>query len=236
MAQTHQRSIGKKKETVPSSMNVNAKQITNANPQGSSVLDVDYAKMTTFDILKAIIEKNKDPEIDKMAKVVLDRLPHEMKETVEAEKRGRSLVVSGLPEADEQLQPSAKQRYLEGKIREILDVLMVECNPVEVYRLGRPNDRFPRLVKVVLPSRSHWTTALSNSYRLRNSGFNNIYVRKSMTQEERRKDFELRQICRERNKNLKHRTWVVYRGKLMRVEDLPKIAGNVSQRKEHTQA
>lgn len=75
------------------------------------------------------------------------------------------MVVLGLPEAEEQMQPSSKQRHSESRISEILDALTVECSPVEAYRLGHPNDRFPRLVQVELPSRSHRTTALSHGYR-----------------------------------------------------------------------
>lgn len=59
-----------------------------------------------------------------------------------------------------------------------------------------------------------------------------------MTLEERKREFELRQECRERNRDLKTRAWVVYRGELRQVQDLPnvQVKGNSSLRQEHTQA
>lgn len=81
-----------------------AKYATNFRSQHTSVSDVDYAKMAAFDVLKTIIEKNKGAEVDKMTKIVLNRLPPEMFEIVEAGKREKSV---SRRIADEQMQPSA---------------------------------------------------------------------------------------------------------------------------------
>ncbi|KAK6030971.1 hypothetical protein OSTOST_02881, partial [Ostertagia ostertagi] len=49
----------------------------------------------------------------------------------------------------------------------------------------------------------------SNSYRLRNSSFKNIFVRKSMTTEERSRELQLRQECKARNDQLGNRRAVI---------------------------
>lgn len=106
---------------------------------------------------------------------------------------------------------------------EVFDILDLECRPLEVYRMGKQERGRIRKVKVVLPSKSHWAAALSNSWRLRGSAtFSRVRVRRSMSSEERQREYELRQECRERNKQLNDRVWVVYRGELRRIEDLPK--------------
>lgn len=102
-----------------------------------------------------------------------------------------SLVLAGIPESDPALPPSGKQQELENKVNEIPDQLGVECRPDEVYRMGRPNSHtHPRLVKLVLPSRSHCIAALSNSYKLRSSCFTNVFIRKSLTPMERKREFD----------------------------------------------
>lgn len=65
--------------------------------------------------------------------------------------------------------------------------------------------------------------ALVNGFRLRSSTFSNVFISKSLTPDERKWEFDLRQECRERNKGLKKHAWVVYRGEIRRVEDLPKV-------------
>ncbi|KHJ89207.1 hypothetical protein OESDEN_10975 [Oesophagostomum dentatum] len=80
--------------------------------------------------------------------------------------------------------------------------------------------KISRLIKLVLPSRPHWTKALANARRLRTSKYSSVYVRRSMTPDERRLDFELRQQAKERNNKAGRRLWVVYRGGLKDVRDL----------------
>lgn len=242
MSQSNRRINSRKKEIVANSKSCSASkqavaEISHHDTVTSQHADLDYATMSTADIMNLILEKT-DPEIDRMVRVVLSRIPHELRDAVEADKRSRSLVISGLPEADPSLPPSEKQRDLESKVSEVLDVVDVECRPIEVYRMGTRSNSSPRLVKLVLPSKSHWITALANAHRLRREGFANVYIRKSMTLEERKREFELRQECRERNRDLKTRAWVVYRGELRQVQDLPnvQVKGNSSLRQEHTQA
>ncbi|VDL75969.1 unnamed protein product [Nippostrongylus brasiliensis] len=107
-----------------------------------------------------------------------------------------------------------------------MDVLEVECTPVEVYRMGELDPTRSRLVKVVLPSSTHWRIALANAHRLRSANFRDIFIRKSMTVEERRKQYELRKEAKERTKGKSEKEWVVYKGELRRVSEL-RTSGNV---------
>lgn len=151
----------------------------------------DIAKMSVTEIITAIAERNKDPVVAKFIEGLTAKLPLEMSEMVDAEKRGRSLVLSGVPESASDLPLSSKQQELESNVSQLLDHLGVECRPVELYRMGKPNDSHPRLIKLVLPSRSHWVTALSNAYKLRSSRFKDVYIRKSLTAAERKREFNL---------------------------------------------
>ncbi|EYB87536.1 hypothetical protein Y032_0261g561 [Ancylostoma ceylanicum] len=123
-----------------------------------------------------------------------------------------------------------RQAHVEDKVNQIFDVLEVECRPVSVSRLGKWDKSRSRLVKVTLLSKTHWTTVLANAYRLRSAGFSFIHIRRSMTEEEREREFELRQEARERNKGLANKQWVVYKGELKNISELPvkksSIAGN----------
>uniref|UniRef100_A0A7I4XWK3 KH_dom_type_1 domain-containing protein n=1 Tax=Haemonchus contortus TaxID=6289 RepID=A0A7I4XWK3_HAECO len=157
--------------------------------------DSDIASMSMSQIVSAMIERNeelKDPVMGKYINALVSKLPQTIADAVEADKRDRSLVIFGIPESASDVSSSRRQKEVEDKVTEVLDVLGVECRPVEVYRMGRPGGSRPRLIKLVLPSKSHWASALSNSYRLRNSGLSNVYIRKSLTREEREHEFRLR--------------------------------------------
>ncbi|XGW28740.1 hypothetical protein V3C99_008492 [Haemonchus contortus] len=175
-------------------------------------------------------EQIKDPVMAKFLNALVSKLPQTIADAVEADKRGRSLVASGIPESSPNISPSGKKRELEVKVTEVLDILGVECRPVEVYRMGKPDSSRPRLVKLVLPSKTHWITALTNSHRLRTSSFSTVFVRKSLTPAERTLDKQLRLECRKRNDQLNSRVWVVYRGELRRADELPKSRQSVNLR------
>lgn len=141
MSQSNRRINSRKKEIVANSKSCSASkqavaEISHHDTVTSQHADLDYATMSTADIMNLILEKNRDPEIDRMVRVVLSRIPQELRDAVEADKRSRSLVISGLPEADPSLPPSEKQRDLESKVSEVLDAVDVECRPIEVYRMG----------------------------------------------------------------------------------------------------
>ncbi|VDO70332.1 unnamed protein product [Heligmosomoides polygyrus] len=137
-----------------------------------------------------------------MLTVAIDKASSAVADGIEEEKRSRSLVVSGVSEPDsEHLPPSLQRAELREKVTNLLDALKVDCEPVEVFRMERADSSRPRLVKIVLPTRSHWGTALANARLLRAApGFSHVFVRRSMTGDERKRECELRQAARERNK------------------------------------
>lgn len=184
---------------------------------GSSV---DYSTMSSGEIIGAILERNKDPIIEKMVHALIAKIPQEVNDAVEKDKREKSIVIHNIPEADQNLPPTSRQKDLKRKVSAILDILEIECTPLEMYRMGRVSNNKNRLVKVVFPSRTHWHQALRNSHRLRNSEFSGIFVRRSMTPAEWAKEKELRNEAMERNRAAGSKTWVVYRSELRRVEDL----------------
>ncbi|KAK6733498.1 hypothetical protein RB195_017322 [Necator americanus] len=83
------------------------------------------------------------------------KITREVADRVEAEKRGRSIVISGLAEMGADRSLIERQRDLEEKVANVLDALELDCLPEVAYRLGKFNGNKPRLVKVGLPSRSH---------------------------------------------------------------------------------
>lgn len=80
--------------------------------------------------------------------------------------RKRSLVLSGVAEHSS---PSAGERSWHDLkfVHSVLDHLNVECLPLSVFRMGRPDGKHPRLLKIVLPSSHHQQTALRRASRLR---------------------------------------------------------------------
>lgn len=64
------------------------------------------------------------------------------------------------------LPPYGKQRDLEEKVGEIFKALDLECSLFELYRMDRCERGRVCKVKVILPPKSHWATALSNFWRL----------------------------------------------------------------------
>uniref|UniRef100_A0A7I4YG34 Transposase_22 domain-containing protein n=1 Tax=Haemonchus contortus TaxID=6289 RepID=A0A7I4YG34_HAECO len=105
--------------------------------------------------------------------------------------RLRSVVISGVPEEKNQ---STRRRlsYDYASVCNILDFLGIECNPMCVYRLGRPQIGKDRLLKVVLPSRVFQRLAVERASRLRYFTGKGIYLRESLTPEQRRRRREER--------------------------------------------
>ncbi|KAK5985863.1 hypothetical protein GCK32_002229 [Trichostrongylus colubriformis] len=97
----------------------------------------DYSKMSVGDLMTSIIERNKDPVIDKMLAMLGDKIPKEIAESVDKQKRMRVIVLAELDESEMTLPPSRRQRELEENVRDILDVLDVVCGSAEVFRMGR---------------------------------------------------------------------------------------------------
>ncbi|XGW34839.1 hypothetical protein V3C99_018685 [Haemonchus contortus] len=93
-----------------------ASEMGNTVLNGDSLETVDFSTFSASDLLKSIAARNTDPVINKMLIALKDKLSVEVFDVVSEEKRGRSIVISGLPESNISMKPSEKQRELENKI------------------------------------------------------------------------------------------------------------------------
>ncbi|KAL6738118.1 hypothetical protein Aduo_011701 [Ancylostoma duodenale] len=105
----------------------------------------------------------------------------------EEKERLRSVVVSGIVGCND---ANAQNRinYDSDCIRKILHFLNVECAPVSFYRMGKPskpNTKFPRLLKIVLPSSFFRNDLLRRAPRLKSFPVSGIFIRPSLPKEER---------------------------------------------------
>lgn len=105
--------------------------------------------------------------------------------------RLRSVVVGGVPEL-KSANTRERVAYDYQSACNIFDFLGVECNPVTVYRLGRPNQGRDRLLKVVLPARVFQRFAVLRAPRLRFFPGGAVFLRKSLTPEQRKRRREER--------------------------------------------
>lgn len=104
----------------------------------------------------------------------------------------RSIVLSHVPESTSS-KPYDRVSNDYTYVAELLDYLNVEYNPVSVYRMGRLDQNRPRLIKVVLPSSRFQRQATKRAPRLRfYSGHKGVYLRPSLTLEERMRGREQR--------------------------------------------
>ncbi|KAL6738536.1 hypothetical protein Aduo_012076 [Ancylostoma duodenale] len=152
--------------------------------------------------LHSILEEKAPEGIPLLEKLVslLTPDPHDI---VEADKRSRSIIISGVPEGDTNSSPSCRQLATEKHVTNILDALDIEARPAEVYRLGKPGGGRPRLIKCVFSSRKFYFEALSKARLLRGiPTFRDVFIRKSMTFSEREKDKQLRAQARELKKDV----------------------------------
>ncbi|VDO77138.1 unnamed protein product [Heligmosomoides polygyrus] len=185
--------------------------------------------MTLADLMKCIAECNSVPVIAQMLVVACEINPMDYSDAAEADRRSRSIVISGLKESRNGGSTYERHRGLVENVCDVRDVLRVECGPSDVYLMGKPDPSRPRLVKALLPSRSHWNRVLANPRFFRKASvFEDVFVRRSTTPEERKQDFELRKLAKERNAGKSRREWVVNRGLLKHVSELPnRESGNM---------
>ncbi|KAH7704869.1 hypothetical protein AAVH_27932 [Aphelenchoides avenae] len=122
--------------------------------------------------------------------------------------RQRSVVIAGLPE----LATNATNKARDNSERDAVFTLIDQLQPPDgsqpapevsvpcVYRLGAKNtDGRPRLLKVVFATRSMQRSVLSAAKFLRGlPDYADVYVRPSLTPEERLREYNLRKECRAR--------------------------------------
>ncbi|EYB82533.1 hypothetical protein Y032_0357g3372 [Ancylostoma ceylanicum] len=137
----------------------NLSTISRSVDAGSQTVESDFTDMSNEGIIRLLMERNSDPVSVRLLTILADRIPKSAMEDPELEKRSRSVVISGLDEAEGDVRFQDRQTNLENR-----------------------------------------RTALAKARLFRSSGFSDVYVRKRMTAEERKRDYELRQQARERNR------------------------------------
>lgn len=152
----------------------------------------------------------------------------------EEKERKRSIVIAGLPETSGK--PSKRAADDKKNLVELFDELNVETEMVAAYRMGRPTDADgkakprPRLVKVVLANSHQQQRVLRYCGALKKStAFKGVFVRPSLTKEEREEDDLLRKTLWERRKggeNCKIVGW--YSDGSRRIESIDEQAPSVS--------
>ncbi|EYC03671.1 hypothetical protein Y032_0092g2553 [Ancylostoma ceylanicum] len=128
----------------------------------------------------------------------------------------RSIVIHGIPELPTNALPSERQADVEARVSDVFDALGVEARPWAVFRMGKMSETRPRLTKVILHSRSQFFPILGRARSLRQmSDYKHIFIRASITEAERRREYDLRKEVRDRNQLLGHKKFVVYRAILV---------------------
>lgn len=212
-----------RKTTASQPASVSANGLSTGTVQQDGVLESDLRMLSVEGLFKKISERISDPVTLQMLNILSEKVSKEFSDHAEAEKRGRTIVVSGLQEPADSLSASERRADLKAKVLDVLDALQLDCEPVETYRIGKHDASRPRMVKVVLPSQYYWRRALANARTLRSAGLAGIFVRRSMTADERKREFELRQLANERNRGKARREWVVYRSQLKHISELPNL-------------
>ncbi|KAK6029692.1 hypothetical protein OSTOST_04195 [Ostertagia ostertagi] len=116
--------------------------------------------------------------------------------------RRRSIVISGVPELHDG-SCFDRMHYDYQSTLNILSHLDVDCYPVAVYRLGRWFRGKNRLIKVVLPCSLYQRIAVRRAPRLRTFPERGVFLRESLTLEERVRRRESR-FARSRNVDIHH--------------------------------
>ena len=121
--------------------------------------------------------------------------------SAEEKERRRSIVISGVAESEKHTE---RERFQDDKqlVEKVLDALDVGCGAANVYRMGKPDNKHQgRLIKVVLPTSFFQSACLKNARKLRDfTEFGDIFIRPSLTKQQRKEEYELRAELRKRKK------------------------------------
>lgn len=97
----------------------------------------------------------------------------------------RLIVLSNLPESPDN-RASVRISHDLSCVRQLPDYLNIECFPTAVYRMGKPDQNRPRLIKVVLLASKFQEEAVRRAPRLRFFPLcKSIYLRPSLSREEK---------------------------------------------------
>lgn len=136
---------------------------------------------------KCMANCSDQPVTEKTATEVPERTPLSYEEV----ERLRSVIIGGVPELKSS---NTRERvsYDYQSACNVLDFLGVECNPISAYRLGRPDQGHNRLLKVILLARVFQRFAVVRAPRLRFFPGGSVFLRKSLTPEQRKRRREER--------------------------------------------
>lgn len=163
-----------------------------------------------------IRKSDKNPSVELFSTEEFDTA---VAEAVEEKERKRALVFSNVPES-QATSSTARCRDDYGKVETVLESLGVEALPVAVYRMGAPSARYPRLLKVILSHSRAQKIALSRAPSLKNSPFNGVFIRPSLTAAQREADKELRDEL-SRRREAGERGLMIYRGSIIERDKRP---------------
>lgn len=122
----------------------------------------------------------------------------------EEKERRRSIVISGLPEP--QGIPSVRAKEDSGSVVKLLDEIDAEATICSCYRLGARKTGANRLVKVVFSTSQQQKQVLRNAKKLKNSiQFKKIFLRPSLTLEQRQRESQLWEECKKLREDPKNR-------------------------------
>lgn len=159
---------------------------------------------TTLELLLVIVSQQQE-EINKLRQLVADvaadlRPSRPAEDPAEAKERARAIVVVGLPETEGK--PSVRQAGDKAKLIDLFDELDTEATIVATYRMGVKNDGKPRLTKVILGTSGQQHGVIGAAKKLKNTvKFKGVFLRPSMTKEERDEDAKLRKELGQRRQN-----------------------------------
>lgn len=144
-------------------------------------------------------------------------------ELVEQRERDKIVVLDMVPEQEHQ-SFSARNSADLALARAISDKLQLTGTIFATERLGKLNPKRPRKLKLFFLSRSNALNFLKAFHikSRQDSTLSGIFARKSLSDAERKKEFELRQIAKERSVKEKVH-FVVYAGEVVKKDDIPKI-------------
>ena len=155
-----------------------------------------------------------------------------VEDTIEEDKRVRSVVVDGLVEHTSQT-PSLRHKADVGRIGEMLDIAGIEATPLAIYRMGQvrlsaDGNPLPRPIKVLMPCRSFARTLVYAAKSIRESASLfvdsdtcKVFIRPSLTKEQRLLEYNLRK--EKKRLALLGQSMAIFDGKLVPPEDIPSL-------------
>ena len=139
-------------------------------------------------------------------------------------RHNRSLVVSDLKESTLEI-ASKRLEKDEEMVQQMLDVFDIEVRPLAVFRMGKKVADKPRLLKIEFASRSVVAKIMTRKKAMsKHDDFKRVYIRPSMSFEDRQKRKQLQNECNEKNKQNPSsdpsQQYVIYANKIIKRSEI----------------